>query len=570
VRPLARNALLVYAEAWRKNQLAPFERTDAASLAALLKTGEDAELQSLAIEGITRLGPQAPEAVVPLVNLARDNQDPRTLAAALVALRTIAVKTPDTLAVFEKHLDHADISVKDPAALGMLQLGPERLKMNRLLELMARPNEEIRAAADKLLRQKLANITAKELPELRQGLKNPVREIRLAFLDAIGSLKEEGKEAAPDLIPLIGSADKEVPERAILALEKMGRLVEVARDNSDAAILKPTLGALRAKKIKTAEALAVCEKHLDHADVGVKDAAALVLLDLEPERLQADRWAEFVSSTNEEVRTAGEKLLRKKLTSVAAKDLPSLRQGLKSPSRDVRIVFVDAIASLKADGKDAAPDLADLLGPADKDLSLPIMRALEGMGKAGAKAAPALEKKIADADKSVALAATLALCKVDPANAVLKTQGIDVLLQDLNPDVTKLNALLTRPLGSQSTAALLDLGEPAVAPLVKHLLSRNNPKSVPQNQQVEATAGRFLGYELMKEFAKRAKANDDKKLTLILKKYEISLKAVWEPQEAGLAKQAKLLFALPPETRQLYAATAESAYQSYKAISALR
>jgi hypothetical protein len=55
-----------------------------------------------------------------------------------------------------------------------------------------------------------------------------------------------------------------------------------------------------------------------------------------------------------------------------------------------------------------------------------------------------------------------------------------------------------------------------------------------------------------------------------LKKYEISLKAVWVPQEEGLSKQAKVLIALPPDTRQLYIATAEAAYQSYKAVSALR
>jgi hypothetical protein len=327
---------------------------------------------------------------------------------------------------------------------------------------------------------------------------------------------------------------------------------------------------LRAKKIKTPEALAACEKHLDHADMGVKDAAALVLLDLEPERLKADQLVEIAARSNEEVRTAGEKLLRQRLASVTVKDLPALRQGLKNPSRDVRMVFVDAIATLKADGKDAAPDLADLLGPADKELALPIIRALESMGKAAAKAVPALEKKVENPEKSVALAATEALCRIEPASDVLRTQGIDVLLDDLKPDAAKLNTLLVKPLGNRSATALLDLGEPAVTPIVKLLLTRNNPKNVAPNQQVDATASRYVGYELLKELAKKAKTKDDKNLTAALKKYEIVLKVAWDAQEAGLAKQAKASFNLSPEVRQLYVATAEAAYQSYKAVSVLR
>ena len=346
--------------------------------------------------------------------------------------------------------------------------------------------------------------------------------------------------------------------------------MDVACENSEAAILTPTLAALRAKKIKTAELLAACEKHLDHPDTGVKDAAALMLLDLDPEGLKANRLAEFAARPNEEIRTAGERLLAQKLASVTAKDLPSLREGLKSPSRDVRIIFVDAIGMLKAEGKDAASDLADLLGPADKELAIPIIRALESMGKAGAKAIPALEKRVESPEKPVAVAATHALCKMDPANGIVKTQGIDVLLEDLKPDVTKLNILLARPLGNRSASALLDLGEPAVTPIFKQLLTRNNPKNIPPNQQIEATAGRYLGYELLKELAKKAKANDDKKLMAALKKHEVILKISWDPQEKNLNNWVKASFAFPPEIKQLYAVTEHSAYQSYKAVSVFR
>ena len=82
VRPLARNALLIYAEEWRKNQIAPFERADVDSLVVLLDTGEDVDLQTFALEGVTRLGSLAAQAVPPLVKIARDNRELKTLAGA--------------------------------------------------------------------------------------------------------------------------------------------------------------------------------------------------------------------------------------------------------------------------------------------------------------------------------------------------------------------------------------------------------------------------------------------------------------------------------------------------------
>jgi hypothetical protein len=50
----------------------------------------------------------------------------------------------------------------------------------------------------------------------------------------------------------------------------------------------------------------------------------------------------------------------------------------------------------------------------------------------------------------------------------------------------------------------------------------------------------------------------------------INLKAFWGPVEAALATNAKRRFDLPPETKQLYIATAEAADQAYRAVASLR
>ena len=376
------------------------------------------------------------------------------------------------------------------------------------------------------------------------------------------------------MIPLVGNPDKGISLRAVLALDSMGKFVDVVRDNADANILSPALTALKSKGVKTEEELTAYEKHLQHPEGEVKRLAALALIQLAPARLQVDRLTDLMLTPNDEVRNAAGKLLRaklgEKLANVTIKDLPMLREGLKNPVREFRLSFVDAIGSLKANGQEAALDLAGLLGGPDKDISIQASRALEGMGRAAEKAVPTLEKTIASVDRSVAVAATIAMGKIDPANPTLRNKGVNLLIEDLDPDVKDLKTLLAQPLNSRSIATILEIGEPTIDPLVTYLLTRNSPKMVAQNKQLEAVAARYLGYEILKEFATQAKAKQDKKLIVALKKHESSLRAFWEPQETTLGNQARKAFGLPPETAQLYTTAARSANQARLAISALR
>jgi hypothetical protein len=343
IRKQGRRAILAYADLWWKNQVPQFERSGMEMLLTLLKTSDDTELQTFAVDALTHLGLKASETVPGLVKIAHESRDAKVLAGAMSVLKSMGAKTDEALAVFEKHLDHSSISVKDSAASALLAIEPNRLRIDNLISLLGRPEPEIRTVAKRLVQQKMPTITPKDLTMLQGHLKRPVPEILFVVMEAIGSLREQGKDAAQDLIPLIGSPEKEVSAQAIVTLEKIGKLADVTREITDAAILTPTLAALRAKKIYSKELLAACEKHLDNPDLGVKDAAALLLFDNESSDLPVDKLLACASSANEQVRMASEKLLRKKLSLVTAKDLPALRRGLQNPTRDVRLVFVDAI-----------------------------------------------------------------------------------------------------------------------------------------------------------------------------------------------------------------------------------
>lgn len=564
-RASVRDALRAYARLWRTNEAARFERADVPSLVTLLKS-TDADLQTLAVDGITRLGPEADQAASALVSLARDSRDLAALASALVALKNIGVRTEEALSLFEKHLDHPVAAVKDPATLALLQLGPDRLQLNRITELVGRTNAEIRAAATRVLRQRLTAVTAKDLPALRQGLKSPVREVRLAYIDAIGSLKEEGRDAAPELTLLVGSPDNEVSTQAIRALDNLGKLLEIARANTNPAIVAAALGALKTKEVKTEEALAVYEKHLDSFDDGVKTTAALAVIDLAPARLTTDRLIKVMSWPSDEVRAGAGRLLRKKLATLTPQDMPALREGLKSPVREVRLAFIDALGAIKGASAEALPELTPLVASPDKDVAIQACRALEKMGKAADKAVPALAKALDTADVPVAMAATLALFKIDPANGVLKTRGVPLLLEDLKPDLRDMKAFLAKPVTGRAALALLDIGEPAVEPLFRRLLINNDPKKLPEGQQIEGTAARLLGYEMLKEFTKRAKADSDRGLLAALKKQEIRLQVYWSSMESKLAAQARFREGLSPEVRMLYAKTSVAVDQAHRAI----
>ncbi len=570
VRTAAKNALRAYGQLWRIDQMAAFERADIGALVALIKSSDDAELRSVGIDGVARLGMQADQAVTPLLTLAKEGKDPAVLASVMVALRHIGVRSDETLRLLETHIDNSALAVRDAAALGLVQLAPEKVTSKSLAEFMGRPNKVVSAAAGRLLRQRLSTVTAKDLPELKQGLRSPARDARLAYIDAVSSLKAEGRDAVPELTILVGSSDSEVSTQAIRALDSMDKLVEVTRTSSDSAVLTAALDALKTKALKTDEALAVYQKHLDHVDAGVKLSAAMALLELGPDRLTTDRLTDMMGWPTEEVRTGAGKLLRKKLATLTPQDMAAVRQGLKSPVREIRLAFIEALGTIKGASAEAVPELTSLLTSTEKDVAIQACWALEKMGKSGEKAVPALVKTVDAADKSIGIAATLALFRIDPANAVLKTKGAQLLVEDLKPDTSNLKAFLANPVQGTAALTLLDFGEPGVEPMFQHLMIKNNPVKLPEDQQIEGTASRLLAYELLKKLAKRATDTGDRNLAAALKKKELTLERFWSKTEKNLALQVPFRADLSADVKMLYLNTSVAVDSAHRAIQNMR
>jgi len=294
VRWAARDALRSYVELWRKGQAAPLQSADVNALSTLALSIDD-EMPWFAIDALSKLGQQAAAAAPHLVSLAQASNDPKLQARTLLALKNTAVRNDETLDLYESLIEHKDAAVKELAAMNLLQFGPERVNAERLATLVGWKNQQISTEAEKHLRHRLSMVTAKDLPALKQGLRNPVRDVQLAYLDALGTLQSAGSEAAQDLVPLIKSSDKAVADQAVGALERVGKLVEFANHHADPAVVSASLAAMRRKGARDADAIAIYEKQLNHNDDRAMDTAALAMIEFAPERLTNERLVEFMS-----------------------------------------------------------------------------------------------------------------------------------------------------------------------------------------------------------------------------------------------------------------------------------
>jgi HEAT repeat protein len=363
------------------------------------------------------------------------------------------------------------------------------------------------------------------------------------------------------------------------AKDAVPALLEVAGRSQDTKILAGCINVLRSIGVNKVEVLTTLVDFLDHKDVTLKDASLLALITLGPERLQTDRLLDAMGGPNEEVRGAAGKLLRQRLSTSTAKDLPALRRGLKNPFPEVRLAFIDAVGLLKAEAKDAAPELEALLSSKeDKPIRVAAIRALGNMGKAVQPALPSL-LKVAEStkDRDLAFAATMAIHQVDPSNPFMQGDGLNLLLDGLkasasvNVNAKDLATLLEGPLENPAVPILVAIGPSAVKPIFKRLLNANDPRVAVEKQGAQATASRYIAYSLLREFAKKAKANPkDTEFAAALQAQETTLRSVWKPREAELVSKSKKATGVTPELRELYVQTDRSVAEALAAVVFLR
>jgi hypothetical protein len=512
--------------------------------------------------------------------VAAEDSDAGVLVPGLEYLRKKEVKTLEARKAYKKCRGHSDVNVQDTATLALLELGPEDLNLKEVLDLTKVPNKEVyAAAAKKVLYKKLESVAKKDVVVIRMGLECSVPEIRLAFIDSAGFLKADGHELVPDLTSLLGSTDKEVSARAIRALDRMEKLIDVVDKYTEATILLPVIEDLKTRGVKSKEALLVYKKRLDNKDSRVTDAASLALLNLGPEEVTLEQVIAWTG--NEKIRVPAKKLVDQRLDNVTIKDLLVLRNGLKIDTpQEVRLSLIDVIGKFgkvnKKDIQEAVPDLSDLLDTSDSVVSIKAIGVLKSMGKDGKRAVKQLEKTVMKSkEMSVKVAAAQALSKIDPLCDVLaaKGEGIKVLVEDVKPvinDLEDLKAFLARPAGNdESAASLIEIGAPAVNSVYNHLLRENSllhpeKKTAISNRDIQPTASRYVGYKMLKEFAKKA---NDPSLTKALKVLQPMLLKN-QGEDAALSKEASMRM-IPDEVKQLHAETAKASKQAFDSIKVL-
>lgn len=316
---LLREALVTYVELSRAKQLPSPRVAEIPALLMLLKADESTDFQFFALECLQKLGPQAFSAEVPLISIARGKASPNVLLRVLATLEIIEGKSDAAKDVFQANVTHPDEEVRNRAALAMLRLAPERISNPALIDFASRMNKELSNQSIKILRQRLAAVTPKDLPFLRAGLKSSSKECRLIFIDAIGSLQFNGRDAAQDLATLLTSTDEETVRHAVRSLHRLGSLQDAVKDDPSPNVLLAAIVEMRNSEAKKIDALSFYENHLKHTDEAIRNAAASAILKFAPERLKNDQLTDLSASSDEEVRMLARKLLASKNQVFAAK-----------------------------------------------------------------------------------------------------------------------------------------------------------------------------------------------------------------------------------------------------------
>jgi HEAT repeat protein len=358
-----------YLKLWKiGDKGSPLGRHDAHALAAFAVRQGEPETRERALEAIRTLGKDALH-VAPILAAAGKTERSDSLRFQFVAvLHALEVRSNEALDFFESRLNDKDKQVRDRAALALLDLEPSRIGLPLLVDLANSREDELRVCAASVLEKRLADTKPTDLGHLRLALKSRSCEVQIAAIKAIDRLKESGKAVLPELTALISSHEPEVSSQALLTLRNMGMLSEIARKNSNPTILRLTIGEISSTRAKSSEELELYLSLLKNPDSSVKKVAAIAVIESFPERMEILQLCEFMSWDDKQLSAAAGELLRQKLASITFAELPTLREGLKTRSRDAQLAMLYAIGSLDTYAAPAVPDLVAFMSSNDNEL----------------------------------------------------------------------------------------------------------------------------------------------------------------------------------------------------------
>jgi HEAT repeat protein len=284
------------------------------------------------------------------------------------------------------------------------RLGAETLTLQVLLDrLQTDTNPDVRAAAEKALRERLPTLTRADVPRLREGLKSHNLQVRGYCAEAVAKLGREGQEAAPELARALNDTDKEVRRHAAAALVAVG---------PGTVAVVPTLVQI-----------------LQEGDGDASHLAAVVLKALGPGAKAA--VPDLVPLLRDARLCKG---VIQVLGKIGQDAVPALKQALRK--EDLRSGAIQALELVGPAAEGAVPELLDCLEDEDRGVWEAALGTLKAIGKA---AVPKLLKALQSDREEVRRGAARTL-----GNVADNTKEVIKALQDLKDE---------HPRGKESSAA---------------------------------------------------------------------------------------------------------------------
>lgn len=344
---------------------------------------KDAEMRVQVLKSLESIGPAATKALpeVQAIFLVGDK------ATAEAARNTLAKMGKDAIDAFKEGLksERGDTRLFSIAGMGMIGAPA----VPDLVDALSHSDVEVRRqAASQLGRSRVGDRMV--VLGLAHAASDKDRTVVLATLQALQMLGGVAKEAAPKVLPLLTSTDKQVRSQAYSVLQtirgdakdvlpdllKMLDRKDLERDTlSYALLILPNYGPDTVKTIL---------RFVKHDDVFIRkqavDGLTRVGGDLSPYLSELEALA---TDTNKDVRRSAVQGLGR----AGEKAFKSLHKALKDEDPSIRSM---AAASLKQLGSAAKPALDDLVHMAVKDANFGAKRnamfALGGLEEDGAKA----------------------------------------------------------------------------------------------------------------------------------------------------------------------------------------
>ena len=355
----------------------PKLKADAVPLLVEALKDEDSYVHKVAAEKLGELGPQAKDAIPPLIAMIKatteeqlKNTQLRDLVA-MIALRRIG--EPAVPALIELLADKNFLARYQAAiALGMIGK-PAKLALAPLTELMKTEQESADVLMETAVAVFLIGGDAKEpLDALMKVLDRTdlMVQVRARMVQTLARFGPKAEPAVEELVKLLKSPDEPIRKAVVVVLKNVG---------SGAKKAVPHLSIL-----------------LSDEELPMRLAAAEILKGLGSEAKPAIPELITALSDSDDVvrRMAAETLMA--FGPEAKSAVPELAKALVNKEYRVeqRVIFADALAAIGPDAKEAVPSLIDTLTSGDAMLKLASAKAIGRVGPAAKDAVPKLIERM--------------------------------------------------------------------------------------------------------------------------------------------------------------------------------